>query len=51
MTFSGTAAAINAALGSGLTYNPTANYNGPDAIAVLTTDNGQTGTGGRSAGQ
>ncbi len=46
MTFSGTAAAINAALGSGLTYNPTANYNGPDSIAVLTTDNGQTGTGG-----
>jgi len=46
MTFSGTAAAINAALGSGLTYNPTANYNGPDSISVLTTDNGQTGTGG-----
>ncbi|HVQ07464.1 MAG TPA: Ig-like domain-containing protein [Allosphingosinicella sp.] len=46
MTFSGTAAAINAALGSGLTYNPTANYNGPDSIAVLTTDNGQTGAGG-----
>ena len=46
MTFSGTAAAINAALGSGLTYNPTANYNGPDSITVLTTDNGQTGTGG-----
>jgi Ca2+-binding RTX toxin-like protein len=46
MTFSGTAAAINAALGSGLTYNPTANYNGPDSIQVVTTDNGQTGTGG-----
>ncbi len=46
MTFTGTAAAINAALGSGLTYNPNANYNGPDAIAVLTTDNGQTGSGG-----
>ena len=46
MTFSGTAAAINAALGAGLTYNPTANYNGPDSITVLTTDNGQTGTGG-----
>jgi hypothetical protein len=45
MTFSGTAAAINAALGSGLTYNPTANYNGPDSIAVLTADNGQTGMG------
>ncbi|HTU10131.1 MAG TPA: Ig-like domain-containing protein [Allosphingosinicella sp.] len=46
MTFSGTAAAINAALGNGLTYNPTANYNGTDAISVVTTDNGQTGTGG-----
>ena len=46
MTFTGTAAAINAALGAGLTYNPTANYNGPDSIAVLTTDSGQTGTGG-----
>jgi hypothetical protein len=46
MTFSGTAAAINAALGSGLTYNPTANYNGPDAISVTTTDGGQAGSGG-----
>jgi hypothetical protein len=46
MTFSGTAAAINAALGAGLTYNPNANFNGSDSIAVLTTDNGQTGTGG-----
>jgi Ca2+-binding RTX toxin-like protein len=46
MTFSGTAAAINAALGSGLTFNPTANYHGTDSIALLTTDNGQTGTGG-----
>ena len=45
MTFSGTAAAINAALGSGLTYNPNANFNGSDSIAVFTTDNGQTGTG------
>jgi hypothetical protein len=45
MTFSGTAAAINAALGSGLTYNPNANYNGSDAISVATTDGGQTGTG------
>jgi Ca2+-binding RTX toxin-like protein len=45
MTFSGTQAAINAALGSGLTYNPIANYNGADAISVTTTDGGQTGTG------
>jgi hypothetical protein len=45
MTFSGTAAAINAALGAGLTYNPNANFNGSDAISVVTTDGGQTGTG------
>ena len=43
MTFSGTAAAINAALGSGLTYNPNADFNGTDSIAVFTTDNGQSG--------
>ena len=45
MTFSGTAAAINAALGAGLTYNPAANFHGSDAISVVTTDNGQTGSG------
>ncbi len=45
MTFSGTAAAINTALGSGLTYNPTADYHGADAISVNVTDNGETGTG------
>ena len=43
MTFSGTAAAINAALGAGLTYNPNADFNGSDSIAVFTTDNGQSG--------
>ena len=46
MTFSGTAAAINGALGSGLTYNPNANYNGADSITVVTTDGGQDGIGG-----
>ena len=46
MTFSGTAAAVNAALGSGLTYNPNANFNGSDAISMTTSDGGQTGTGG-----
>ena len=45
MTLSGTAAAINAALGAGLTYNPNANFNGTDAISFTTTDGGQTGTG------
>ncbi|HEV7658558.1 MAG TPA: Ig-like domain-containing protein, partial [Allosphingosinicella sp.] len=28
-----------------LTYNPNANFNGSDAISVVTTDGGQTGTG------
>ncbi|HVQ08965.1 MAG TPA: Ig-like domain-containing protein [Allosphingosinicella sp.] len=45
MTFSGTAAAINAALDAGLTYNPNANFNGSDAISVVTSDGGQSGTG------
>jgi Ca2+-binding RTX toxin-like protein len=43
MTFSGTTAAINAALGSGLTYVPTANYNGLDALDFTTDDGGQSG--------
>ena len=29
-----------------VTYSATTNYNGSDAISVVTTDNGQTGTGG-----
>ncbi|WP_395612630.1 FG-GAP-like repeat-containing protein, partial [Allosphingosinicella sp.] len=45
MTFSGSAAAVNNAL-NGLHYDPTANYNGPDAISITVTDNGETGTGG-----
>ena len=44
-TISGTLAAINSALAAGLTYAPTANYHGPDAISVQTTDNGNTGSG------
>ncbi|HYD11759.1 MAG TPA: Ig-like domain-containing protein, partial [Allosphingosinicella sp.] len=46
MTFSGTAAAINAALASGLAYNADLNYFGPDAISIQITDNGETGSGG-----
>ena len=38
MTFSGTSAAINAALG-GLTYAPTPNVNGPDTL-TMTSDDG-----------
>jgi len=37
MTFSGTAAAINAALG-GLTYTPTPNVNGADSLTMTTSD-------------
>lgn len=37
MTFSGTAAAINAALG-GLSYTPTANVNGADSLTMTTSD-------------
>jgi hypothetical protein len=39
MTFSGTAAAINAALG-GLSYTPAANVNGPDSLTMTTSDGG-----------
>lgn len=46
MTFSGTAGAINAALGAGVTYAPDANYNGADSISVTTDDAGSTGVGG-----
>jgi VCBS repeat-containing protein len=42
---SGTAAEVDAAL-LGLTYAPTANYNGADSLTVVTSDGGYTGTGG-----
>ncbi|WP_290642478.1 DUF4347 domain-containing protein, partial [Aquabacterium sp.] len=45
MTFTGTASAINTAL-AGLTYAPTANYNGSDTLTILTSDLGNTGSGG-----
>jgi len=45
MTFTGTAAAINTAL-NGLTYAPTANYEGADTLSITTFDNGNSGTGG-----
>jgi len=45
MTFSGTVAAINAAL-NGLSFAPTANFNGPAALSVNTSDQGNTGAGG-----
>jgi len=45
VTLTGTAAAINAAL-DGTTYRPAADYNGADTLTVVTTDNGNTGSGG-----
>ncbi|WP_160311508.1 beta strand repeat-containing protein [Rhodopirellula islandica] len=42
MTFQGTALAINTAL-EGLTYSPTANYNGADLLTIVTSDLGNTG--------
>ena len=49
MTFSGSQAAINAAL-AGLQYRPGANYNGPDQLDLNLNDLGNAGAGGpRSA--
>jgi hypothetical protein len=45
MTFSGTVAAINAAL-NGLGYQGNLNFNGSDALNITTNDNGNTGNGG-----
>jgi len=44
LTLSGSAAALNAALGAGLTFTPTGNYNGPAQIEVQTTDGLQAAT-------
>ena len=45
MTFTGTLTNINAAL-NGLDYLPTLDYDGPDTLAVTTSDLGHTGSGG-----
>jgi hypothetical protein len=45
MTFTGTAANINAAL-DGLIYTPTTNFNGSTTITIVTNDQGNTGSGG-----
>jgi hypothetical protein len=45
MTFSGTVAAINAAL-NGLSYQGNQDFNGPESISITTNDNGNTGSGG-----
>ncbi|RZI84403.1 MAG: DUF4347 domain-containing protein, partial [Rubrivivax sp.] len=45
MTFTGTVTDINAAL-AGMSYLPTSNYNGADTLTIVTSDQGNTGTGG-----
>ncbi|TNC08380.1 DUF4347 domain-containing protein, partial [Methylobacterium terricola] len=45
VTLTGTATAINAAL-DGTIYRPNPNYNGPETLTIVTTDNGNTGAGG-----
>jgi uncharacterized repeat protein (TIGR01451 family) len=45
MTFDGTLAAVNAAL-AGLRFDPTPNFNGSGSIGIITSDQGNTGTGG-----
>jgi VCBS repeat-containing protein len=44
VVLSGSLASLNNAL-QGLTYKPTADYNGPDSLSVMTGDNGNTGSG------
>ena len=46
LTFSGSQAAINAALSSGLVYGPEANFNGIDTLTVTVDDLGHNGSGG-----
>ena len=45
MTVQGTIGAINAAM-AGMSYAPTANYNGPATLTIVTSDLGNTGAGG-----
>ena len=45
MTFTGTLADLNAAL-DGLNFAPTANFNGAASLQIVTSDQGNTGTGG-----
>ncbi len=45
MVFTGAVAALNTAL-NGLSFAPTANYNGPASLELLVTDLGATGSGG-----
>ncbi|MFM9912013.1 MAG: beta strand repeat-containing protein [Methylophilaceae bacterium] len=46
VTLTGTVAQINATLAATVSYVPTANYNGSDTLTMVTSDNGNTGSGG-----
>jgi VCBS repeat-containing protein len=46
VTLTGTQSAINAALASGLTYTPAANYSGGDTLSITANDQGHNGSGG-----
>jgi hypothetical protein len=46
MTFTGTIANINTALGAGVSFNPTASFTGTATLQIVTSDLGNTGTGG-----
>ena len=45
MTFDGTVAEVNAAL-NGLSFNPTTSFTGAASLQIVTSDQGNTGTGG-----
>jgi hypothetical protein len=45
MTFTGTVGSINAAL-DGLRFDPAAGFNGPTIVQIVTSDQGNTGSGG-----
>jgi VCBS repeat-containing protein len=46
LKFTGTLANVQAALASGVTYQGTLNYNGPDTLTLTVSDQGATGSGG-----
>ena len=46
VTLIGTTAQINATLAANVTYVPTANFNGAATLTMITSDNGNTGSGG-----
>src|SRR5439155_26538394 len=49
MTFTGTRANINNRL-NGMTFTPTADFNGAASLAITTDDQGNTGSGGAQTG-